>query len=268
MHQKVKLNNRGQVFVEYVLVLIVSVSLILALSTMIFKPFQKFVQSIMGDYVACLLETGELPTLGADNGAQENECRKKFSSATADFKNQASSSAAQYANEAEKSQQERADAAQASNRGGPSRSGSSRGDFLNKGSHRNGDVGRENSSKKVTLDLAESGGPSFFSGSSRNSIVIIRKKKRTSVGNQYQESETIKKIQSQRQKLGPRVMASEEMSPPKKKVLIQKQIAPTKISEDEPMTFGNFLRILFIAAIIIALVLLIGGQMLQMSKSD
>ncbi|MDC0980433.1 hypothetical protein OAQ84_01720, partial [Bdellovibrionales bacterium] len=35
---------------------------------------------------------------------------------------------------------------------------------------------------------------------------------------------------------------------------------------DEPLTFGNFLRYLIIAAIIIALIIFIGGQALQLGK--
>lgn len=37
--------------------------------------------------------------------------------------------------------------------------------------------------------------------------------------------------------------------------------------EDEEMTFGNFLRIIIIAGILIALFVLLGGQALQLSKS-
>ena len=41
----------------------------------------------------------------------------------------------------------------------------------------------------------------------------------------------------------------------------------TADQQDSPMTFGNFIRFLIIAAIIIALVVLVGGQMLQVGKS-
>ncbi|MGZ3723754.1 MAG: hypothetical protein ACXVA9_12515, partial [Bdellovibrionales bacterium] len=37
---------------------------------------------------------------------------------------------------------------------------------------------------------------------------------------------------------------------------------------DNGMSFGNFIRYLIIAAIIIALVVLVGGQMLQVSKNS
>jgi hypothetical protein len=36
--------------------------------------------------------------------------------------------------------------------------------------------------------------------------------------------------------------------------------------ESAPLTFGNFIRILIIAAIVIALVIVVGGQLLQISK--
>jgi hypothetical protein len=39
------------------------------------------------------------------------------------------------------------------------------------------------------------------------------------------------------------------------------------VDNSTPLTFGNFIRILIIAAIIIALVVLIGGQLLQIGKN-
>ena len=44
--------------------------------------------------------------------------------------------------------------------------------------------------------------------------------------------------------------------------------AKTDIKEESGLTFGSFLRYLVIAAIIIALLLVVGGQLLQISKSS
>jgi len=70
------LNNSGQAIIEYVLMLIISVSLILTLVTQIFKPMEKYMQAFMGDYVQCLLETGALPSFGGDSvpNAQDMGC--------------------------------------------------------------------------------------------------------------------------------------------------------------------------------------------------
>jgi hypothetical protein len=75
--------NSGQALIEYVLILIITVSLILALIAQVFKPMQTFVQSYMGDYVQCLLETGELPSFGyADAAIKDEGCAKKFGAAS------------------------------------------------------------------------------------------------------------------------------------------------------------------------------------------
>jgi hypothetical protein len=52
------------------------------------------------------------------------------------------------------------------------------------------------------------------------------------------------------------------------KIRVNRKIAAKEQTIDEnEMSFGNFIRILIIAAIIIALVVLLGGQGLQISKS-
>src|SRR6516165_1280679 len=66
----------GQAVIEYLLVVTVTVIIIAALAEKMFKPMDQFVQSIMGDYIACLLETGELPILSApDDGTMNSECQ-------------------------------------------------------------------------------------------------------------------------------------------------------------------------------------------------
>ena len=54
-------NQRGQAVVEYILIIIVSITLISALATKLIKPLSKFMENYAGKYVECLLETGDLP---------------------------------------------------------------------------------------------------------------------------------------------------------------------------------------------------------------
>ncbi len=78
-------NNQGQALIEYVLMLVIIVSLVLMLMTQIFKPFGDFIQSYMGSYVGCLLEYGELPSLGYPEPSEvddDSECNKKFQAGT------------------------------------------------------------------------------------------------------------------------------------------------------------------------------------------
>lgn len=58
-------NEHGQAVIEYILMLVVIVSLVLAGGKM-FSSLDEFIKKYMGDYIECLMAYGELPTLGVD----------------------------------------------------------------------------------------------------------------------------------------------------------------------------------------------------------
>lgn len=60
------LNQKGQAVLEYILVLVVIVSLVLAAGKM-FGSLDKFMAAYMGNYISCLMEHGELPSLGVED---------------------------------------------------------------------------------------------------------------------------------------------------------------------------------------------------------
>ena len=61
-------NDRGQGTLEYVLLLVTAISLVTAIAFRIFMPFNKWLKVYMGSYLECLLDAGELPTLGTVGG--------------------------------------------------------------------------------------------------------------------------------------------------------------------------------------------------------
>jgi hypothetical protein len=63
---------------EYILVLVVVVGIALGVLYQLNTAFKKYVQSYFGDYVACLLETGELPSFGGGDGASAQTCSANF----------------------------------------------------------------------------------------------------------------------------------------------------------------------------------------------
>lgn len=74
--------------IEYVLLLVVIVGLILA-SAKIFKTIDQGMQKYIGDYFVCLMEYGELPTLGVSDqdlkkhvGGQGRKCDNQFDAFT------------------------------------------------------------------------------------------------------------------------------------------------------------------------------------------
>lgn len=69
--QRSRANEAGQAIVEYILVLIITVSIILGVMYQFNDAFKQFMDSWFGDYITCLMETGELPALG---GAASGLC--------------------------------------------------------------------------------------------------------------------------------------------------------------------------------------------------
>ena len=67
---------------------------------------------------------------------------------------------------------------------------------------------------------------------------------------------------------GSRISVGEGVKPAVKKTVVKKPASVATPEADEPMTIGNFIRYLFIAALIFALIVFIGGQALRMSKSS
>lgn len=64
------LNTNGQAAIEYILLLVIIVSLIMGAKTA-FSNVDKFINHYIGDYVVCLMEYGELPSLGVSDSTQK-----------------------------------------------------------------------------------------------------------------------------------------------------------------------------------------------------
>jgi hypothetical protein len=64
MHRLEKQKSQaGQTTVEYILIVALSVTIILGLMSQFYKPFGNWMQDYMGQYLECLLDVGELPTV-------------------------------------------------------------------------------------------------------------------------------------------------------------------------------------------------------------
>ena len=56
----------GQAVIEYLLILLIIVGIVIGLMTQFHGAFRDYVDNYFGEYLACLLETGELPSLGGN----------------------------------------------------------------------------------------------------------------------------------------------------------------------------------------------------------
>lgn len=71
-------SQSGQAVIEYLLVLIVTIGILLGVMYQFNEAFKKYVQSYFGEYIACLLETGEMPSLGGGDGISSEICSASF----------------------------------------------------------------------------------------------------------------------------------------------------------------------------------------------
>jgi hypothetical protein len=70
-------DEKGQAFIEYILVLIVAVSIILGGIYQLNSAFKVWATNYFGNYLACLLETGELPAISG-TGGDAGVCAQAF----------------------------------------------------------------------------------------------------------------------------------------------------------------------------------------------
>lgn len=268
------LGNVGQATIEYVLLLVVVVGLIATVATKIVKPLGSFIDNYMGSYVQCILEMGELPSLGndKDTALKDEGCNAKFESATlADGRPPIKPGSGGGSGE-----NEGKGGGGSAGRGGGGSSGSrgkSRLTSSSGGSSGVDGAGSVNDSKKTTIAGSEAGGggSSYMNfGQQGENIIIRRRAKQVTVnGDRFSEGELERlKKKGEKEKQDKPVIVGDANTQGPKKLLIKPQPTRELASESEDISFGNFLRIIFIAGIIIALVLLIGGQALQMSKDS
>lgn len=274
------LNKKGQAMIEYVLLMIITVSIVLALISQIFKPFGDFIDSYMGSYVGCLLEYGELPTLGSNDPAladEDSECNKKFAPGSLakgrpPRGNGNGDDGGQDGNNANRDRQGSEGDSGNSSGGGGTYAGSSsrRGSSLINGRRRGG-TGVEQSAKAsggkvVEIAVDGNAGGSYFNSNNNSNKINITKKTRA-IGLSGLTEEERSRLKKKAGVTAAPMVVTGGIAPEPKKMIVKKPIPEMKREEEKPITIGGFIRYLFIAALVIALVIFIGGQALQYSKS-
>lgn len=281
-------NSKGQALTEYVLFLFLVLAMAFGVLYQFNSAFRVFAEGYFGDYLSCLLETGELPNLGTTNTSlQCDAAYEPFSlakgrpyqskvPASANVgvpppRNDRSGSTGQdTSTTANTSRSQQTQAPNVAAGGGQSESGGSGSsgqssqfyDNTNSSSGRTRDVpinAADSTSKGKNPSLTFSGGDGTNNqqqGSGEEGRM------RYFEANGYQaeadglRKRTIDAGESRSSFEGKRVPAESEA--------VNKK-GPT---EDEGLSLPDFLRYLLIAGIVIALVIFFGGQVLQFSKSQ
>lgn len=279
-------HQSGQAVIEYILVIIVIVAIATGVLYQFNSSFARWATSYFGSYFACLLETGELPGISG-SGGDSGVCSQLYE----DFKftagvvpripggggggntggggsHQTRTQGPSRSSGTEASHNDASSSGQASygRVGGKSRSGSFSQSSLDGTSGSNGK--RAKFSKNTKSKGLYTGSTEISLANSLNQQSGQSQKiKISSLDRRYgfsddQENDKKDKISlSKKDK-------NQVTSRTNEKIRVNRKVAASEqhIAESS-MTFGSFIRFLIIAAIVIALVVLLGGQGLQISKS-
>lgn len=268
----IKNSARGQGTLEFVLILVVTVGIVLLISDRLVKPAGQFAKVVMGEYLGCLLDKGVLPKLGSE----DDSCADSFKLAgtnpyAAAGGGKAAGKSSSSGGDEQKKPSEMSEMSD-------SRSGNSGGGGMRTvGSSRSGS--RFSSSPAIdsgaTGDGKVSSVPNPLAESKYYKVTNLgaasygyRKVSRVTglSGLLAAEREKIKKREEKLSKVA--IVESGEEIGKAKKMVVKAQVR--KVADEEqaqPMTFGKLFRIFLIIIILVAIVVFIGGQAMQISKS-
>ncbi len=266
-------NESGQAVIEYVLVMMVSVAIVLGALYQLNDAFRIWADSYFGDYLACLLETGELPALDGGGGT----CGASYSDFKLDKGRQlvnggdgSSSSSGENGGNGGSGNSAASGAAARAAANGQSNiisMGNSRSSF--RGSTRfsaRSSAGGDEDSKKGGDSDTGSFGATNLSGYQQGRVIRIPLRQSEQIARGRRGSDDDDKKDKTKIKVAATVQGAAQQRRAEL-MRIERKIASGKAPEIEEFTFGNFLRYIIIAAIIIAILFFIGGQAMQVSKS-
>ncbi len=265
-------SKAGQGTLEYILLLMIVVGVMFGMVYQFNDAFAKWSQNYFGKYVACLLEYGELPSLGGGNSAMEG-CDAEFEAfSLANGRNPMGEGKDAGKNGSDR---DKAGGNQASAGNGDSYGSGGSGAFGRKGfgnsSRRGGANGGRVAAAGNAADNDDGSGDSdFFDRRARAGTLSEKMEEREeerqqqiaigSVSETEAKKAADKKPPAKAQQgngLRPNRLAYREM---------QGRKTASATDSDMNMSFGGFIRFIFITGIIIAIIILIGGQALQISK--
>lgn len=257
----------GQALVEYILLISISIALVLAFATQFYKPFGNWMQNYMGEYLQCLLDYGELPTMGSVG--VDGECAQSFKPFSPvggrpplknKNKNSSGSAAGSNFSANEKSQGNKTTFTSGT-------AGRSRSMVVAGGAGADG-KGAGAGEKQVVEKLSDSRFEKFRNS---NKSTTVAQNSTVQNNNTIAISSSRKEIireQEKYVKLKPGEVETGEASSKNKKLIISPPEKKAEVKEEGfEWNFGQYLKFALILAIIIAIVLFVGGQILQISKS-
>lgn len=268
--QASRLSQSGQGLTEYLLLLVVTVSLVLALANAYFRPMNRFLQNYVGEYIECLIDYGELPGLGYSESDVEQECNtafEAFSLARGRPRTPGENSSSRRDLAGRSSGVERAE--------GASRSSGARVTNLNSSGGRARTAGVDSvlaQGKQQEVPVENLDETSYLNQrrASASSGPIGTGGNRTIRAEGFSGVLAAERERAKRRERRLRTMASTGDSPapaPKKFVVTAPKPKEAPAQQSIDLGLGGIFRLALILAIIIAIIFFIAGQALQITKS-
>lgn len=251
------------------MILIVIVAMVIGFIWLFGTAFKSWANNYFGNYLTCLLETGELPStgVGGGGGASGGICNQYFEPFSLKNGRPIKGDGGKNNGQAQTKK----------NTGGINENTGSRRPIGGGGG--GGGLGNDNWAQSGRVNANPKGGEDGGEGKSKGNNVgyssgggYNSNSNRNGMGNGGHQLDGrliagLKKEEDDKKGYPVSSPSKDDFgSGPKRNKLKPPRVPAAVVVEDSPMTFGNFLRILIIAAIIIALVVLVGGQLLQIGK--
>lgn len=248
-------SQKGQAVTEYLLILVVVVSIALGVMYQLNQAFKKYVESYFGDYIACLLESGELPSLGGESGASAEGCNAVFepfslkngrplvaSGGKGAGKKSGNSGSAKFVNSPKVSK------TKMSTFNGERAGAGGDGAVSSVKPASRGSIGPPDSGSRITLreGRARSNGQFRVNG-------------KFSSDDDKKDSKATRRLDAKK---------SKNNSPKKLSFDGKRQTASAGEEKDVDFSMGDWLRFLLIAGIIIAIIFVLGGQLMQVRRNQ
>lgn len=259
--RKVK-NQKGQGVIEYILLLVVVVSIVIGFSMKIYQPLGRYVNNYVGEYLECLLETGQLPVIN-DGADLETECSRVFRAGN-EFAGSTAANQANQNKDAANGKSKTSNSGAGSGESANSAGGSNKNYFLNGKNSGGGMSDGGGSSASVASEESKYTGSTGSSSRGRSMSVYSRGDARVIRSIPITNYEFLRR-QKQREKTKVRNLGaaeSEQDMGKLKKLQLKKKEANRKLAEvqEEDFSFGKIFRLFIIALILILILIVVGGE--------
>lgn len=264
------LNQKGQGAVEYILLIGLTVAIVLGIILQFNNAFKVFANNYFGDYLTCLLETGALPSLGGGD-TTGGECQvKPFSLAEGGGDGGDGSGGGEGGGGDDEDGDDSKDAPKktppptAGADGGSGSSGSvgSRARNGTRFPARGSGSGDEDGNTKSGEESTSASFNSYDRNKDANKRFLVVES----------DAKRKRRLEDKKENVRTKVKSDKTLADGRQGApLLQKVVKRTPASDTDEggfeFSFGNIFRWLLIIALIIAIVIFIGGQILQVSKS-